>query len=269
MAEQEESPASAVLARLPVWNTVKSVYRFVWARPAFLAATLSVPLAVGIIGSIVGVPLLSHLKDSPADVSEVILLIALYVAMALAVVLGVVQWHQAVLLGREKSGWFEGGLYRSTLRYIGKVFLIMLILVPFVLPLSLFSMLAGVGIGGIVIGGGLALVIFLLMSAVCVRIFLCLPPAAVGIRGFSIRAAWRISKRNSIRLLVTTFLIQVPLTGVLLVVDVLPLPTTAILIATYLVNATSYFTEAVFLSLAYLHLRSNISQTEVLATSGA
>lgn len=269
MAEQEESPAPAVLVKLPVWSTVKSVYRFVWARPAFLAATLSVPLAVGIIGSIVGVPIPSRHEDSSADVSEVILFIAFYVAMGLAVVPGVVQWHQAVLLGREKSGWLEGGLYRSTLRYIGKVFLIMLILIPFVFPLGLFAMLAGAGIGGIGIGSGLALAIFLVMSAVCVRIFLCLPPAAAGIRGFSIRAAWRISKRNSIRLLVTTFLIQLPLTGVLLVVDVLPLPTTAILIATYLVNATSYFTEAVFLSLAYLHLRSNISQAEVLATVGA
>ena len=283
------APVGGVREKLPVWKTVAASYGYVLRRPGFLAGTSAGPLAISLVGCAVSQIPLPLLIDDPIHVAARWTHGFLQLVMfPLAVIAGAVQWHQAVLLGRQKVGWLESNVYVGMVPYTGT--LVLLYAFGFALfgPVLIMSL---IGFGAykeplpvlmdryfiflayVVYAlrllldedaAPVALVLFgpyiVLCLALLRPLIAYLPAAAIPLSGASIRTAWRAMRGSTFRsyagLAVTALPILSLVTPILVMSDI-PLPDSVVTLIINMIWAVTWFMAAVLMSHVFLHLRQN------------
>jgi hypothetical protein len=236
---------SAAIGRpLPVLEIVQQSYRFLFAHPVFLIATLAVPFAGNLAMVLLGL-MAPDGRENFAAFSG-LWDFALLLATGVATTVAIVQWHQAVVNGRTTSGWLEPSLYRTSLRYFWKCTLLGLIAVVLVAPPA------------ILFGADWSFVTSVVLILL-VRIVLCLPAIASNIRGVGFSESWLMSRGNTFRLIACGFAVALPWVITDAIIPHLPLPNILAGIVTSLMALFFMLVFTSFLSLAYLHLRSQPS----------
>lgn len=276
MAEQGDVVAAQSLVKLPVWSAVRKTYQFVWKHPGLLALTSLIPGAM--LGVLPSLGRFQAVLSAHSFISGA--------SYCIAVAFGALLWHRAVIKEQTSSILVEASLYRPMLRYLVALVVISLIL----LPLGAFAFGASSLFLLVVLPGKQGMEFFipllslafvpLFVSPVAVRLGLCLPPIAAGVKDFFIGAAWRISKRSMMRLVFGIALAFLPYgltvcawmyvvaspfsARVMTILDVGLVASVVIALS----HLLSCFLAAVFLSLAFLRLRPNAALLSDAAVVG-
>jgi len=200
--------------KLPVWEVVKEVYRFVWAARRDLVAIASVPVLgltifITVMTEVFGAPGMFTDFRSRAGSEDYLVWPMNIVAMAIYVMFAVA-WHRRYLVpGERMTVWtalrWDARKTRFLLRLIGASVLGLLVMLA---PMALVSVGVSTAVhldgnssvaDSVVAGMATGIAGLVLLHLIYGRLFLWLPAAAVddptGLRGL-----WRLGRRNTWRL---------------------------------------------------------------------
>ncbi|MDP6388373.1 MAG: hypothetical protein QF654_00595 [Alphaproteobacteria bacterium] len=200
--------------KLPVWEVVKEVYRFVWAARRDLVAIASVPVLgltifITVMTEVFGAPGMFTDFRSRAGSEDYLVWPMNIVAMAIYVMFAVA-WHRRYLVpGERMTVWtalrWDARKTRFLLRLIGASVLGLLVMLA---PMALVSVGVSTAVhldgnssvaDSVVASMATGIAGLVLLHLIYGRLFLWLPAAAVddptGLRGL-----WRLGRRNTWRL---------------------------------------------------------------------
>ena len=186
---------------------IRHTLRLIWQNIG-VALRISIPWAVLTFAAVIVAAMLASMAQSGEAPGMALLSFAVFVGAFIVMLFGfgaaATAWHRYILLNELPSGFLPRPPSGLVWPYVGRAFVISLILMAVAIPaMMMFFILLG-GITGeganpsatIILGA--VLVLNVLIQFVFMRLAISLPAVALGNRGFSISQAWKQSSSEKI-----------------------------------------------------------------------